>query len=355
MKDNTSFLPKISINDKVDGNCSKERFGNPSSFEAIFTKIHAARRSGMGNHDRQRSLEFLHRAYDITQDVRYYNEFLWLYTASPENDKIKESCDRLFMTNLNDRNQHCHKFNSDEIQLLTKGNNRNPKINDVEGISVCLIGFPMFFGPIQLALQKWGANVSQIFIPKHPNKPINLLLQSRLLVKLISLISKNPYSYRTLRDQNDKSNIYEDLRSQNFEVGFHKLNFIIRENIFRPFKRGLINDHWGALPYLRGRSTLAYSLLLGMPIVATTHLVEKGIDTGKIINYYEYNIDELKSLNEIRTMVKRDLTRRAVESVQVLCSDNFQPLVNDLSKGLTFYEIHPTLYKFIETKILKNR
>ena len=62
-----------------------------------------------------------------------------------------------------------------------------------------------------------------------------------------------------------------------------------------------------------------------------------------------------KKIKNIKIKVKQDLHRRVIDSIQCLSNPDFQFVENQLSDGLTFYEIHPILYKYIEEKILNNR
>lgn len=321
-------------------------------FEDLLLKIHLKRKKQNSEIFNKNTLEFLYYAYNSTSDVRYYNEFLWVCSIKKPNKELKKKCDNLFLNNLNNEGYHSHNFDLSEVHSFLEKNSSDNNDSTLEGKRIGLIGVPLFFGKIHKALINKGAKVHQIFIPKYPSKLINLILQIKPLIKIFSLIYKNPFHYQTFNYKVNDSVIYDNLRKLDFDIGFHKLNFIIKPNIFNAFKKGLINDHWGLLPFIRGKSTLAYSLLLGFPIAVTTHLVEKGIDTGKLIRFYQYNIESFKKIKNIKSNVKKDLPNRAVDSIQCIGNPNFLLLENELSKGLTFYEIHPQLYQYIEEKIL---
>ncbi|OIQ27869.1 MAG: hypothetical protein BM564_10730, partial [Bacteroidetes bacterium MedPE-SWsnd-G2] len=117
-----------------------------------------------------------------------------------------------------------------------------------------------------------------------------------------------------------------------YDVGFHKLSFIIGENVTKNFKEGLVNDHWGALPLFKGRSTLHYSKLFGAKKVITNHLIEEGIDSGKILMY-----SSLKSKMDIYLGLKN----RIFNSLNLLCQNKLLDVDNQ--KGYIFYEMHPWL------------
>lgn len=140
-------------------------------------------------------------------------------------------------------------------------------------------------------------------------------------------------------DIDNKSQLDKIKLTKKYDIGFHKLSFIIKENIISSFKKGLINDHWGALPFVKGRSTLLYSKLLGVPQIITTHLIEKNIDSGKIINYYP-----LKN-KHIKLQILSGLNFRILESLHLLSKMKFREAGN--TKSVIFYEMHPWLIKKI--------
>jgi methionyl-tRNA formyltransferase len=58
---------------------------------------------------------------------------------------------------------------------------------------------------------------------------------------------------------------------------------IIHPHILAIPGRGTVNAHPGLLPWLRGSSSVAWALYRDLPVGVTTHLVDRGIDTGTLI------------------------------------------------------------------------
>jgi folate-dependent phosphoribosylglycinamide formyltransferase PurN len=294
--------------------------------------------------------------YLVTKDVRFYNEFLWFYKEEDGQEELKKECDDQFVKNLDDQQHHYFpKATITEARDYLKKYNLPQEPAFDASRKIGLIGFPPFFPKIIEGLSNSGFVTDQVFIPYHPNKHINRLLSNPLFVKFISRLKGNRYKYNTIKLRYDDNAIKEILDKRSFDVGFHKLNCIIRENIFGSFRKGLINDHWGLLPFLRGKSTIAYSVLFGFPMVATMHLIEKGIDTGKIVGYSEeIDINGMNSLEAIRNQLRKTLPGRVIRAVKQLTAIGFEPAVNETARGLTFYEIHPWLYSFINKKLNKS-
>ena len=130
----------------------------------------------------------------------------------------------------------------------------------------------------------------------------------------------------------------------NYDIGFHKLNYIIPTSLYAQLKHGLINDHWGALPLFKGRSTLDYSKLFGANLIATNHFIHKKIDSGKIICYTELNPDRLNR------EIYLGLSDRIIKSLIMFFKEGTKENI-DNREGIVFYEMHPWLKKYIKRKL----
>jgi len=325
-----------------------------TGFEELLFKIHYKRKKTLTVLQRSAILKFLSVGYMSTNDIRYFNEFLWFYQEKDNDKSLKAKCIQVFNANLNKNGCHHLPYQLDQHLPDKIINSLNePVYHDVVPLRICLIGFPPFFGKIMKKLKKEGHHVEQFFLPYHPNHRINQLLKFRFPVKLLSVFSGNFYAYRTLDFHYKDERISQVLKAGNFDIGFHKLNFIIKENIFNAFKKGLLNDHWGYLPLLRGKSTIAYSLLLNIPVVPTIHFIDKGIDSGSVAGYFPCNYSKAKTVKEVRGILRKKMPERAVAAIKLTGSAGFVAKDNIKEKGLTFYEIHPWLNDHIASCILK--
>jgi folate-dependent phosphoribosylglycinamide formyltransferase PurN len=113
-----------------------------------------------------------------------------------------------------------------------------------------------------------------------------------------------------------------------------------------------LNDHWGYLPLLRGKSTIAYSVLLNIPATPTIHFIDQGIDSGAIVGYYPVDLSAAKSLKNMRQRIKQVMPERVITAIKRVAIADFMPIANIPAAGLTFYEIHPWLDQHIAARIL---
>ena len=340
--------------ENIDWDPIKKNFRTiPEEFDELLFKIHYKRNKSLSTEKRSRVLNFLSIGYLSTDDVRYFNEFLWFYSENDIDKSLMGDCMERFSSNLNKKGYHRLPDKLDHYPIDTKGYDLSQ--NDYKSnipLRVGLIGFPPFFGAIVKKLKQEGHHVEQFFLPYHPNRHINRFLKFGMPVKLLSLLAGNFYSYRTLNFDYKDKRIGQVLREGNFDIGFHKLNFIIKENIFGAFRKGLLNDHWGYLPLLRGKSTIAYSLLLNVPVISTMHFINEGIDSGPIAGYYACDYSKAKNVKEIRGILRKKMPERAIAAIKY-AGGSLIPKENTMEAGITFYEIHPWLSEHIASRILK--
>ena len=326
---------------------------DPGQFEELLFKIHYKRKKTLANGKRARILNLLSIGYLTTDDIRYFNEFLWFYTEGNADKAMMEQCMEKFNANISEKGYHKQPAQFKNYPVTINTRDSDLAKDKTDPLRICLIGFPPFFGSMIKALKKEGHHVEQFFLPYHPSRRISQFLKLRLPVKLLSVAAGNPHPYHTLNFEHKDERIGQVLREGNFDIGFHKLNFIIRENIFGAFKRGLLNDHWGYFPLLRGKSTISFSVLLGIPVIPTIHFINKGIDSGPITGYYPFDYSKAKSVKGIRDILRKTLAERAVSAIKTAGNSSFIPKENKKEAGLTFYEIHPWLDGHIASRIFK--
>jgi methionyl-tRNA formyltransferase len=58
---------------------------------------------------------------------------------------------------------------------------------------------------------------------------------------------------------------------------------LLRPHILAIPREGVVNVHPGLLPWIRGNSPIGHSLMRGVPLGSTTFHVDRGIDTGSIV------------------------------------------------------------------------
>lgn len=99
-------------------------------------------------------------------------------------------------------------------------------------------------------------------------------------------------------------------------------NQIIKERLFNLPDKGFINCHAGALPFYRGRNPLNWVLINGeSEFGITVHYIDKGIDTGDIIEQKLFPIDQ------------NDTYGTLLERAHVLCGEVLFSAVKSIMDG----------------------
>jgi len=124
------------------------------------------------------------------------------------------------------------------------------------------------------------------------------------------------------------------LQEEQFDLGIQGGTGILREVVFGSFRLGMLNFHPGDLPAYRGCSAPEWQLANGDPVVITCHLVDDGIDTGRILAKRTFSAGG-KTYAEIRAGLYPFTAGFVAEMVSAI-KDNgnefpSQPLVQDES------------------------
>lgn len=89
------------------------------------------------------------------------------------------------------------------------------------------------------------------------------------------------------RDQNSPQAV-ASLRSWSPDVIIFTGGNILRRQVLAIPRLGVLNVHLGWLPQTRGMSSPEWSLLNSAPVGLTIHFMDSGIDTGAMLQRYEY-------------------------------------------------------------------
>ena len=76
---------------------------------------------------------------------------------------------------------------------------------------------------------------------------------------------------------------------------------ILRDEVLKIPRLGILNSHLALLPEIRGMSSPEWSLLCGVPVGITIHFMDSGIDTGPIVLRREFaGAGDCDSLTDLR-------------------------------------------------------
>lgn len=155
-------------------------------------------------------------------------------------------------------------------------------------------------------------------------------------------------------DNNSQESIdYINKNNINIIIGSPR---IISKKTLKESKGMFVNAHPAYLPYCRGKNPEIWTLYYGLNPGATLHFIDKGIDTGKIIDRVSFPFEEYDTWRTVRLKGKDHCISLYLKHILNLCSGKIKlkNLENqDLSIGKRTFG--PTLKEyFIAKKNLRN-
>lgn len=318
-------------------------------YDKLLHKIHYLRGRPLESQNRRILREFLTIGYVISDDIRYFNEYLWFREGQSDewehlnvhhfnrNTKILHHCFPLasredVASAINDR-VHFHGRSNTQPQPFKIG----------------ALGHPFLFGRFYREITRQGYPVELLFFP-------DLVRRGRLcslLGQLHGFLTRRRSRIVQIRGTRESGQVAESIAARQIALAVHRLHFIIRDNIYGQIEYGLLNDHWGPLPFVRGRSTPEYSLLFGFPLVSTVHLIDGGVDTGPIVKYFEIELGPHRTARQLKRHMSRTKQHRYADATKLLAEPLSRGLIpsyitNDHHKGLQYYSMHPVLRDYVE-------
>lgn len=117
------------------------------------------------------------------------------------------------------------------------------------------------------------------------------------------------------------------LKKHDIEIGIISGSRILKDNIIKSVRKGIINFHPGLIPQVRGLDALEKSILNEVPLGITAHIIDKRIDAGRIIKKQYipiYQDDTLKELNYRLYETQIILLPEIIKLVEIRSLDEFQ-------------------------------
>jgi folate-dependent phosphoribosylglycinamide formyltransferase PurN len=74
---------------------------------------------------------------------------------------------------------------------------------------------------------------------------------------------------------------------------------ILKQPVIEAFEAGIVNLHPGVLPYARGLDALQWSIVKGVPLGATAHLIDPKVDAGLILQRSLLNVENDDTLFDL--------------------------------------------------------
>ena len=180
--------------------------------------------------------------------------------------------------------------------------------------------------------------------------------EDRVFRNLRALASAHEFPVVTCSDQNSPRAIAR-LRQWSPDLAIFTGGNILRDELLKVPRLGVLNSHLALLPEIRGMSSPEWSLLYGVPLGITIHRMDSGIDTGPILLRREFaaagNCD---SLDDLRNRMIAEGIELMAEAVTGLDRGTLavapQP---DREKNRQFFVMHEQLKAIAASRLKEGR
>jgi methionyl-tRNA formyltransferase len=127
---------------------------------------------------------------------------------------------------------------------------------------------------------------------------------------------------------------------------------IIRKNIIRIPKIGILNAHPGLLPKYRGVDVIPWSIYHGDDVGVTIHFIDEGIDTGGIVAQQVIGLQEGDTLESLMARANQLAAEMMSEVIlQLMETGQLQTMPQSKEAGRQFYRMSLTMRQQVEQKL----
>lgn len=159
----------------------------------------------------------------------------------------------------------------------------------------------------------------------------------------------------TCADQNSPAPVAQ-LKQWSPDVAIFTGGNILRDDVLRVPRLGVINSHIALLPEIRGMSSPEWSLLSGVPLGITIHFMDSGIDTGPNLLRREFTAaDACDNLTDLRNRMIAEGIELIAEVVTGLDRGTITPVPQtDRDSDNQFFIMHERLKNVAALRLKKN-
>ncbi len=132
---------------------------------------------------------------------------------------------------------------------------------------------------------------------------------------------------------------------------------ILRDEVLKVPRLGILNSHLALLPEVRGMSSPEWSLLSGVPLGITIHCMDSGVDTGPILLRREFaGADGCDSMADLRNKMIAEGIELIAEAVAGLDRGTISAVPQtDREKDRQFFVMHEQLRAVATRRLKKGR
>ncbi len=141
------------------------------------------------------------------------------------------------------------------------------------------------------------------------------------------------------------------VKENNIDFLVYTSGGILRKEIIKAPKNGVLNAHMGDLPSFRGMNVLEWSLFQNHKIGVTLHFIDPGIDTGDILLFKEIPIKKADTIDSLRNKSREINLELIHEGLKRFKDGTIKRITQKPEDGKQYFVMHPRLKAIAEQKI----
>jgi len=179
--------------------------------------------------------------------------------------------------------------------------------------------------------------------------PKKYLVKYGIKGNLKSLCNLNHIYYNKVSSFNS-ANLIADLTNLKIDIGAFCGGGLLRNRFLDSFSFGVLNCHMGVLPKYRGMDVVEWPFLENenRQVGVTCHLMDKGIDTGDILEIVKVDSDKFENFIELREYLSGVMLKLMIKTISSIKKGNFKKHKQSQSDGKQYFVMHPILKKITE-------
>lgn len=184
-----------------------------------------------------------------------------------------------------------------------------------------------------------------------PKKRLN---DQKIKANLKHICNENNLYFKEVEIFNSKK-IVNEIKSLNLDVGAFCGGGILRDNFLKSFSVGVLNCHMGILPHYRGMDVVEWPFLENnnSEVGVTCHLMDKGIDTGDIIDIMKINYKDFKNFLEIREYLSFVMHEMMLKNIISIADDDYVRTSQLNDHGKQYFVMHDELKKIASNNLYR--
>jgi methionyl-tRNA formyltransferase len=145
-------------------------------------------------------------------------------------------------------------------------------------------------------------------------------------------------------DLNDPT-VVDGLKDQHPDLVVFTGGGLIRQDVLDHSGHGVMNCHMGILPNYRGMDVVEWPILERLPdlIGITVHFMEKGVDTGDILNILNILPMKDETIPALRNRIEPIMCQTIVDTCMDYLEGKVTKIPQKLSEGKQYFKMHPLL------------